>query len=254
MRELVAVLVLLVAPSATRAFPEEGASPLLVSVAASLRDVASDIAADFRQVHPAVELAVNSGPSGLLARQIEDGAPVDVFISAGWPEVQRLQEKGLVSREPVVVAGNRLVVIVPASSPWISRTPEELLRADDLRRIATGDPAVVPFGHYAKQALTIAGLWDIVAPKAVFALDVRQALTYADQGSVDAAIVYATDARIARSARLLGTVPGSDHLRIEVVAACIARSRNDAGLEFLRYLREPAARAALIEHGFLPDP
>jgi molybdate transport system substrate-binding protein len=232
----------------------EEATRLTVSIAASVKDVVSGpIVTAFTAAHPGVEISVNSGPSGMLARQIEDGAPVDVLVSAGWPEIQRLQAKSLVAGPPVVVARNRLVMIVPDGSRWLGRTPRAVLEAPDVR-IASGDPATVPFGAYAKQALAAIGLWDAVQPRLVFAADVRQALTYADQGAVDAAIVYATDARVAKSAKLLGEVPGAETLRIELVAVRLARAQGPAAEAFLAALRSPTARAALDAAGFLPPP
>lgn len=229
------------------------ADALMVSVASSLRDAVETIVANYRRDHPAVSITLNHGPSGMLARQIEDGAPVDVFLSAGWPEVDRLRAKALVGADPTVIARNGIVLVVPADSPWRGQTPRALLVAPDVARIASGDPAFVPVGNYAKQALTVAGLWESLAPKMIYATDVRQALTYADGGSVDAAIVYATDARIAKRAVLLGPVPGSEDLRIEVVAVRTRRSQADAGA-FFAYLTSDAARDVLVTHGFRPPP
>ena len=247
MRSLVLVVSMLFGASLARADNQ-----ITVSVAASFRDVIQTIADDFRREHPHVTVTFNFGGSGALARQIEDGAPVDVFLSAGRPEIDRLREKGLVAGEPVVVARNRLVVVVPAASPWIGKPPRDLLASPELRRIALGDPASVPFGAYAKQALTTAGLWDAVPPKAVFAADVRQALTYADDGSVDAAVVYATDARVAKSAKAIGEMPGAKDLEIEAVAVRLERSTAGAAARFLTHLASPAARKALTDAGFLP--
>jgi molybdate transport system substrate-binding protein len=231
------------------------ADDLTLSVAASFRDVAATIATRFEADHRGTHVVVNNGPSGLLARQIEDGAPVDVFVSAGRPEVERLREKGLVAGEPVVVARNRLVLVVPAGSPWIGREPAALLASSDVHRIASGDPATVPFGKYAQDALTAAGLWEAIRPKLVFASEVRQALTYADDGSVDAAIVYATDARIAKRATSIGEVPGSAGLRIEVLAVRTTHARGDGAGALLAALGSPAARDVLREAGFLvPGP
>ena len=249
---VVATLALGVGLAAAARAADDPAPRLTVSVAASLRDVIGGPIVDaFRAAHPGVEVLVNAGASGLLARQIEDGAPVDVFVSAGWPEVERLRAKGLVAGEPVVVARNRLVVIVPAGSRWVTAEPRAILAAPDVR-IASGDPATVPFGAYARDALLAAGLWDAVRPRLVFAIDVRQALTYAEQGAVDAAIVYATDARIARRARPVGEVPGAAGLRIETVAVRISRARGALAGDFLAAMRGPAARAALDAAGFLP--
>jgi molybdate transport system substrate-binding protein len=249
MRRLLPILLLCTATLA------RADNQVTVSVAASFRDVIQTIADDFRRDHPHITISFNFGGSGALARQIEDGAPVDVFLSAGRPEIDRLVEKDLVAGAPVVVARNRLVVVVPAGSAWIGKTPRDLLTSPDLKRIALGDPASVPFGAYAKQALTAAGLWDGVSAKAVYAADVRQALTYADDGSVDAAIVYATDARVAKTAKLLGEMPGSADLKIEALAVRLKRSTVGAAARFLQHLTSPAARKALTDAGFvMPGP
>jgi molybdate transport system substrate-binding protein len=187
----------------------------------------------------------------LLARQIEDGAPVDVLVSAGWSEVERLRAKDLVVGEPIVIARNRLVVLVPASSPWIGKEPLALLGSMALARLAIGDPATVPVGAYARTALRRAGLWDALEARVVYAGEVRQALTYADQGSVDAAIVYVTDARLAKTAVLLGDVPGAAGLAIETVAVRTSHRATHVALAFLRHLEGPGARRVLLGAGFL---
>jgi molybdate transport system substrate-binding protein len=230
----------------------EGGTKVMVSVAASLRDVADEVAADFHREHPNVEVSLNAGPSGLLAQQIEQGAPVDVFLSASRVEVDRLKAKGFVAGEPRVLARNRLVMIVPASSPWIGKPPRELIVSPEVKRIATGDPDSVPFGRYAKEALTAAGLWDGLAGRTVYATDVRQALNYAEQGSVDAAIVYATDALIAKNAKELGEVPGAHAVKIEAVGARLARSTVGAAERYLEQLASPAGTAAFTRRGFGP--
>ncbi len=248
-------LVLLVAlPLVGAPVTSAAADVLTVSVASSFHDVATTLAAAFEDEHPGTTVRLNHGPSGMLARQIEDGAPVDVFVSAGWPEIERLVAKGLVAGDPVVVAGNRLVVVVPEGSPWIGREPRALLVAPGVSRIASGDPATVPFGAYAKQALEAAGLWAQVRPKLVFASEVRQALTYAEQRAVDAAIVYATDARIAKRATLLGEVPGAAGLRIETVAVRLPHA-GPLAAAFLAALRSARAHDALAAAGFVvPGP
>jgi molybdate transport system substrate-binding protein len=252
MRMLKASLTLAVAlviPAAARG--DDAATTIHVSVAASFRDVMEVIAASFRKDNPQATVTLNYGGSGLLARQIEDGAPVDVFLSAGWPEIERLKEKGLVAGSPVVVAHNRLVVVVPKGSPWIGKPPKQALASPEIKRIAVGDPASVPFGAYAKQALTAVGLWDTVAAKAVYAGDVRQALAYADADEVGAAIVYATDARVAKTARLLGDVPGADAIHIEAPAVRTTHATSPVAQKFLAFLTSPAARAALAAQGFI---
>jgi molybdate transport system substrate-binding protein len=227
------------------------AETLTMSVASSLRDVAVSLGKSFESEHPGVDVAINTGASGMLARQIEEGAPVDVFVSAGRPEIERVQAKQLVLGEPVVIARNRLVLVVPKDSPWIGKNARALLGSPDVKRIASGDPAVVPFGKYAQQALQAAGLWAQVEPKLVLASEVRQALTYADEGAVDAAIVYATDARVAKSAVLLGEVPGADGLKIESLAARMTHGTSELARALLDAWTGAKARAALAEAGLL---
>ncbi len=225
---------------------------LLVSVAASLREIVENLARDFRRVDPSVQIDVNAGASGLLAQQIEQGAPVDVFVSAGRLEVDRLQGRGLVAGAPIVLARNRLVLVVPSDSSWRGKTPRDLLVSPEVTRVATGDPAGVPFGRYAKEALVAAGLWDALAARAIYASDVRQALTYAERHSVDAAIVYATDAVDHDGVESLGELPGGETVRVEAVAVRLSRSTVAAAQRFLEHLASPGAAAEFARRGFLP--
>jgi len=225
-------------------------SALMVSSAASLRDVVTAIGQEFQDT-TGRRVSYNFAGSGALARQIEQGAPVDVFVSAGWAQIERLQRRDLVAGEPRVLARNRLVVIIPSESRWRGRPVESLLRAEEVVRIATGDPELVPFGAYAKRALEVAGLWDVVAAKVVFASNVRQALAYADRGAVDAAIVYGTDARVAKRAVTLGVLPGSEGIKIEAVAVKLRRSDDPESDRFLTALTADHARALFARHGFL---
>jgi molybdate transport system substrate-binding protein len=231
----------------------EREATLTVSVAASLKDVVGALADDFRALHPRVQIAINSGSSGMLAQQIEQGAPVDVFVSAGRLEIDRLVQKGLVAGTPATLARNRLVVVVPRGSTWQGKPPRDVLTSADVHRVASGDPNTVPFGRYTKEALTKAALWDAVRPKMIFAMDVRQALTYAEQRDVDAAIVYATDGVSADGLVVLGELPGGQTVRIENVAARLARSQVGAAERFFKYLTSDTAAAEFVRRGFLPS-
>jgi molybdate transport system substrate-binding protein len=225
---------------------------LTVSVAASVREVVATVAEDFRRRHPEVRFALNAGSSGLLAQQITLGAPVDVFVSAGRAEVQRLVDGGLAAGEPRTLARNRLVLVVPRGSPREGMAPRAALAAADLKRLATGDPETVPAGRYAKQALGHAGLWDDLRPKMVFAIDVRQALTYARERSVDAAVVYATDVLPDDGVVTLGDLPGAEAVRAEIVAVRLARAQSPAAAEFLDDLAGAGGAAEFTRRGFLP--
>jgi molybdate transport system substrate-binding protein len=223
-----------------------------VAVAASVRDVVAAVGDELHRADPSIDIILNAGSSGLLAQQIELGAPVDVFVSAGRSEVDRLVDKGLVAGAPVVLARNRLVLVVPRGSRWEGRRPDDVLGSPDVTRVASGDPETVPFGRYAREALRSAGLWDVVRPKLIFAMDVRQALTYAEQRTVDAAVVYATDALGRDTVVELGELPGGDTVRVEVVAARLARSRTPAAERLLEQLASPASAAEFRRRGFVP--
>jgi molybdate transport system substrate-binding protein len=225
---------------------------LTVSVAASVREVVAAVGEDFRRRHPEVRFALNPGSSGLLAQQIKLGAPVDVFVSAGRGEVQRLVDRGLVAGEPRTLARNRLVLVVPRGSQYDGMAPRAALAAADMKRLATGDPETVPVGRYAKEALGHAGLWDDLRPKMVFAIDVRQALTYARERSVDAAVVYATDVLPDDNVVTLGDVPGAEAVHAEIVAARLVRGESPAAAQFLDELAGVGGTAEFARRGFLP--
>jgi molybdate transport system substrate-binding protein len=251
MRKLVAILMLAFA-SGAHAQAEQPRRTLLVSAAASLAEIVRSLAGDFERLHPHVKIEVNAGASGVLAQQIEQGAPVDVFVSAGRLEVERLERGGLVAGKPVVLARNRLVVVTTRGSRWAGKPPREVLTSTELRRVACGNPASVPAGRYAQQALTAAGLWQGLEAKLVYTADVRQALAYAEQSEVDVAIVYATDALGRDKVEVLGEIPGGSDVRVEAVAARLKRSTAGATERFIEQLTGPAGAAEFQRRGFLP--
>jgi molybdate transport system substrate-binding protein len=166
---------------------------LLVSAAASLREVITTVSEDFQERNPHLSLQLNFAGSGALRQQIEVGAPAEVFISAAREHVDRLFESGLVapgSRR--IFARNRLVLV---------STKEGVRSLGDLRdeavtRVAIGDPRSVPAGKYARQWLESEGLWNGIEEKIVLGGDVRQVLSYVQRGEVDVGVVYATDAKL----------------------------------------------------------
>lgn len=229
------------------------AADLTLSVAISLKDAIEEVGARFEAVHPRTRPRYNLGGSGELARQIEAGAPVDVYISAGTTDMERLARAGLVLADSRrVVARNVLSVVVPARASPLS-TPAAL--ADRrVERVAIGDPRTVPAGQYARESLQSLGLWERLAPKLVLAVNVRQALEWVARGEVDAAFVYATDAGL-RGARVREAfrVPPHSHSPIVYPAAVVAASREPALARALVDLLAGAdGQAILGRHGFLP--
>jgi molybdate transport system substrate-binding protein len=222
---------------------------MTLSIAASLQDAIVEIESNYQHDHGAVDFRNNFGSSGTLAREIEQGAPVDAFISAGTKPMDDLEAKSLLApgtRSNLL--RNSLVLIAPRDSKLEGF---DGLAAPDLRLVALGDPASVPAGQYGKQTLTSLHLYDKLNPKFVLGKDVRQVLTYVETGNADAGLVYATDALISNKVRVVAVAPDSSHDPIVYPLAIVAGSRNQPSVrDFMAYLGSPAARAVFIKHGF----
>lgn len=224
---------------------------LTISAAISLKDALEDIKIRFEKEHPVVAITFNFGASGMLQQQIENGAPVDIFCSAGVKQMDTLEAKRLLlagTRQDL--AGNQLVLIVPRESSAIAGFPD--LARPNVRRIAFGEPASVPAGQYAEEALRYLKLFDLVKPKTVLAKDVRQVLTYVETGNVDAGIVYRSDVFENARVKIVAEAPADSHTAIRYPAAVIRASRHpDEAREFLVYLRSESASKIFQNHGFL---
>ena len=227
-----------------------GPQRLTVSAAVSLKESLEEIGSLYRRERPQVSIAYNFGGSGTLQRQIEQGAPVDVFISASLREMDALEAKGLVlAGTRRNIATNEVVLIVPRDSKAVSGFGD--LRASHVRRIAIGEPGSVPAGRYAKEALTFLGLWDEVRPKLVYTQDVRQVLEFVASGDADAGIVYRTDAELTERVQAVEVAPAGSHSPIAYPAAVLKESSNpDEAKRFVEFLAGPAAQAVLAKHGF----
>jgi molybdate transport system substrate-binding protein len=221
----------------------------MVSAAASLTDAMQEIEANYRHDHPRVEVRNNFGSSGTLARQIEDGAPADVFLSAASKPMDELAaHKLLAANSRRDLLRNTLVLIVPRDS---GVSGFQQLVDSRVRTIALGDPASVPAGQYGQQTLASMHLLNSVQSKLVLAKDVRQVLAYVETGNADAGIVYATDALKSPGVRVAATAPESSHDPIVYPAAVIANGPNaDAAREFVEYLESAQARAVFEKRGF----
>jgi len=229
---------------------------ITVSAAISLKEALEDMVPGFTASHPGTAFELNLGGSGELRRQIEAGAPVDVFVSAGAAEMDALSSAGhILARTRREIACNRLVVVVPAGnrrSPRNDGRLRDLAGLAGLGRVAIGDPASVPAGRYARQALEAAGLWRSLASRLIFTQNVRQALEYVSRGEVEAAFVYATDAGVrAGEVELALTVNPGMHDRIAYSAAAVAGSRRPVlAASLVEFLASATARAVLRRHGF----
>ncbi len=243
---LAAALVVVLTLSAACARPDGG--ELLVFAAASMADALEEIG-DRYEGETGVAVAYSFGGSQALAQQIVSGAPADVFVSAGRQPVDFLAARGMVDLVEDAVVHNELVVAVREGSSGIGALSG--LSGDDVGRVAIADPALAPAGVYAREALWTLRLWEPLQPRLVFGADVRAALAYLESGNVDAAVVYATDAREAPGVKALNVILQDTYTPIAYPAAVIAGSNSRAAASgFLRFLVSDAARSIFERHGF----
>lgn len=223
------------------------AAEVVVSAAASLTNAFNELKPLFEKQHPGLVIHCNYAASGALFRQIQEGAPADVFASADQANMDKAVAAGVVdaaSRRDFV--RNSLVLIVPRGG----KRPASLKDLTKFGRIAVGAPASVPAGRYAQEALQKAGLWDRLQAQFIFGNNVRQVLSYVAQGEVDAGFVYATDARQqAAAVDVVMTVPG--HTPVLYPIAVVSTGKNPAmGQAFLDFVLTPEAGAVLARYGF----
>ena len=246
---MVVRLVLLILLFFSDGLPVMAADRVVVFAAASTKDAIEAVAADYRAA-TGTEVVVSLASSGTLARQIKAGAPADIYLPANPAWMDYLAERGLIdadSRAPV--AGNVLVIVRQDLEPD-GKTPEALLGSG---LFAMGDPAHVPAGIYARQALQELGLWDAVASNAAFGENVRVALAMVARGDVDNAIVYRSDAAMRDDLEIAFEFPQGSHLPI-VYPVALTLEADDGARAFLAYLLERARAGALTRFGFSRPP
>jgi len=226
------------------------AADVMVFAAASLTDSMKEIAADYEAIS-VDHIQLNFGGSSTLARQIEEGAPADLFFSADEAKMDGLEKKGLIepgTRQSRL--GNSLVVVVAAGSSLTIRSAADLTNAS-VEKIALADPAAVPAGVYARMWLEKSGLWEELKPKVVPTQNVRAALAAVESGNVEAGVVYKTDAGISRKVKIAYAVPVNDAPDISYPMALVKDSpAPDAARKFLRYLGSPDAAKVFEKFGF----
>lgn len=228
------------------------AETLHISVAASLTDVSNELIAQFKAAGHEVEVLPNYGPSGALAKQINEGAPTHLFISANQKWMDFLRDaKDIDPATERILARNTLVFIGKKETGVTAIA--DVARLD---QIAIGSPRSVPAGEYAQQALEKVGIYQqlLDAKKLVLAKDVRQALTYADQGEVAGAFVYKTDALLARNVDILFETPQDLYKPVTYpIALTTAGAANATARAFYDLLVSAEGRAVLQKYGFTVD-
>lgn len=224
---------------------------LTVSAAASLQGVLDAIAPQFTAAHPNIAVDYNFASSGSLQRQIEQGAPADIFFSAATDHMDALIAKDLIqpsSRQNLVT--NRLVVIAPNTSD-LAITDVAQLKDAGIDRIAIGEFRSVPAGHYGEQMFQTLNLLDSFQSKFVFGNNVRSVLAAVDSGNVDLGIVYATDAMVSKRVKVLATVPEDLHQPIVYPIAIVKHTAHvNAANTFIDFLTTDPIQTVFIEFGF----
>jgi molybdate transport system substrate-binding protein len=221
--------------------------------AASLTDAVNTIAEGYEEKSGRT-LKISFASSSTLARQIENGAAADIFLSADEEWMRYLADRKLVAENswsrPI---GNRLVLIAPADSSASVRLEEgvDLARLLGNGRLATGDPAHVPVGRYAQQALEHLGVWQAIGPKLARAENVRAALALVERGEAPLGIVYATDARAATKVKVVGEFPAASHAPVRYSFAILAGHDTPEVRETFAFLASPAALEVFRDQGFV---
>lgn len=231
--------------------PQTAKVDLTVSAAISLKNALDEVKQAYADENPGVSVAINYGASGTLQIQIEEGAPVDVFISAAPKQMDALDAKGMLlegTRRDLL--RNEVVLIVPKDSAAGISSFQDLTRPS-VKQVALGEPTTVPAGQYAKEVLANLGIYDAVNSKAILAKDVRQVLTYVETGNVDAGIVYSTDALSSSKVKVVAQAPEKSHAPVVYPVAVIKGSKNaSAAKQFVAFLSGPKAAAIFQKYGF----
>lgn len=243
-RSLCALLILCAGSGAA------SADDLVVSAAASLTDGFRAVGAAYERGHPGTHVIFNFAASDVLLRQIEQGAPVDVFASADEAAMDKaVAGKAVNASTRADFARNALVLVVPHDGKTPIVGPADLA-APAVKRVAYGDPASVPVGRYTKAALESMKLWDVVSAKGVLAQNVRQSLDYVARGEVDAGFVFATDAAIAKdTVRVVATVPTPTPVRYPIALVTGTKQAGEAKA-FRDFVLSQEGQGILARYGF----
>jgi molybdate transport system substrate-binding protein len=247
----VAVLGILILAMVMFPASEQEPDTITVSAAASLTEALTDITSQYEEENPGTNVSLNFGGSGNLRKQIEGGAPVDVFASADENQMDTLGNESLIdnsSREDF--AQNSLVLIVPENST-LNITDIKDLADPEVQKISIGNPDTAPVGKYTRTALNETGLWNQLENKMVPAEDVKQVLLYVERGEVDAGFVYMTDAKAAEpgTVKIVASVPVSTTVNYPIAVVSSSDNKKEAQ-EFVDFVTGEEGQKILQKYGF----
>ena len=232
--------------------PEEKVT-LTVSAAASLTDCMEALKKSFNEQYPNIELQFNYGASGTLQKQIEQGAPADIFFSAGMKQMKALEEGGFILDHSVEeIVSNRLALIVPEGGN--TDLTFENLTSQNIDKIAVGEVESVPVGQYTVEVFKNLGTLESLEPHFVYAKDVREVLTWVETGNVDAGVVYETDAKISENVVICDLADASLHKAITYPIAIIKNTNyEEEARTFINFIKTEEGKAILEQYGFTPE-
>ncbi|MDQ6808032.1 MAG: molybdate ABC transporter substrate-binding protein [Verrucomicrobiota bacterium] len=224
---------------------------LTVHAAASLTEAMKDIAAAYEK-ESGDKLQLNFGASNMLARQIEEGAPADLFLSADEAKMDALEQKGLLlagTRRSLL--SNTLVIVVPTNVTVTPKSASDLAKPE-YKKLALAETQTVPAGVYAREHLQKLGLWDAVKEKVVPTESVRAALAAVESGNVEAGIVYKTDALISKKVKIAVEIAASEGPRISYPLAVLKASKEpERARKLAEYMSSPDTRKVFEKFGFI---
>lgn len=224
-----------------------------VYAAASLTNALQQIASQYEKTYPQQQVVFSFASSSTLAKQIEQGAEADIFISANNKWLQHLAKQGLTEKSSEkILLGNELVLIAPSTSSLttIDIAQGKWIDLLDQQFLAVGDPDHVPAGQYLKQSLIHLNLWDKVETKLARGKDVRAALALVEQGEVPLGVVYATDAKVSNKVKIVGVFPQDSYPPVEYPISILQGRDNAEVRNFYNYLQSPTAQNIFSHYGF----
>lgn len=224
---------------------------LTISAAASLKDAMEEIKTAYTKEKANVTIQYNFGSSGSLQQQIEQGAGVDVFVSAATKQMDALKDKGLILEDTRKdFLENKIVLVVPEDSSNVADFKD--LSTNNVKKVGLGEPKSVPVGQYAEEVLTKLNLLDLIKSKVVYGKDVKEVLTWVETGNADAGIVYETDAKVSDKVKVAAKAPEGSHKPIYYPAAVIKASKNpDAAKDYINFLYSSKAKPIFEKYGFV---
>lgn len=230
---------------------DEGKTELVISAASSLTYALDELKKEFEAQNPNITLTLNFASSGKLAYQIEQGAPVDVFLSASAQFMDQIENKDLIAKDSRISFSSNEMVLITNTESLSNINSFVQLKNENIDMIAIGNPDSVPAGEYAIEILKNLNLWDDLKNKIVYAKDVRQVLAYVESGNVDYGIVYYSDALTSEDIKILSTASNKLHTKIDYPAAILNDSKNKEEAQlFLEYLASDEGKAIIKKYGF----